>query len=180
MSKEISFFKKNIMPNFPFIMWSTTISVATVAYCLRDKALEKYQHAKAMYLYLFRIHDASHVKTISHIIGVSHEICKVYLTQNIFHNSTRIRKNVYDIEYTIHCKRYRFHVQYKLGPSRFRQFIADENVDVSETLFPYVGPNDDFHGIRYTPKDFGYDRICVHYQGDETVRVFAADEDMTV
>ena len=170
------------MPHFSFLMWSTIASSATVAYCVRDKALENFKNAKAMYLYLYHVHDGSHVKTLCHIAGVSFEICKVYLTQTIFHNSTRIRKNVYDIEYAIGCKRYRFHVHYKLGPSRFRKFTTEDNVDISEMIFPYVGPNDDFHGIKYTPKDFGYNTIHVHYRGgeEEMVKEFGEDQYLTM
>lgn len=160
--------------SLPFFLFVTAFS-SLVAYCAKDKIVEKYDNTKTMYNYLYHVNEESHFKTVIHIAQSTWELIRVYLTQYIFHNSKRIGKNLYDIEYTIHCKPYRFQTRYKLGPSKFKKFMKNESIDVSDLVFPYVGPNDDFHGLSYSPKDLGLEQLIIHYQ-DGQVKSFSEHE----
>lgn len=121
-----------------------------------------------MYDYLYRSNQSDHTKTLLHLVKSTGELCRIYLTQYVFHNSKKIRKNVYEIEYTIHCKTFRFHTHYKPTPSKYHKFMKDDSTDISDIIFPFVGPNDDFHRIPYTPKCFGYDSMTILYlNGDK-------------
>ena len=60
-------------------------------------------------------------------------------------------------------------VRFKPGPSTFRKFTMyhpdmEEDVDVSDIVLPYLGPNHDFHGVQYRPSDFEIDgALTIHY-----------------
>ncbi len=48
--------------------------------------------------------------------------------------------------------------------------IKDENdIDITDTIMPYLGPNLDCHNIKIYPKDFGYNKIKVTTLFDKVV-----------
>lgn len=132
-------------------------------YFVKGSLAQKITEIQSMYDYLYHVHHKNHFKTMTHIAQSSYHLVHVYLTQYIFHNSKRIGKNLYEIEYTINCKPYRFLVKYKTGPSKYKKFLQSSGQDVSDRIFPFLGPNDDFHRIAYAPKDFGYETLTVEY-----------------
>lgn len=152
-----------------------TSVVAFTIFLTGDKTLEKYQELRSMYDYLYHVNHGSHLSTLFHIVQSTWSILRVYATQYVFHNSKRKAKNTYEIEYTINCRPYRFIVHYKPGPSKYKHFFVNETKDVSDIVFPFVGPNDDFHSIRYTPKDLGFDNLTIHFMNGD-LREVKADE----
>jgi hypothetical protein len=120
------------------------------------------QEGKYLYTYLYS-QQKSHLKTIQKCLELLSQFLYIYISQHFFYNSKIIKKNVYDIEYTINCKIYRFQIPYKKGPSKYLQFIDDNDQDVSLLLFSYVGPNDDFHQIKYKPSDFNFKSLTINY-----------------
>lgn len=103
------------------------------------------------------------------------EYIYIYITQHVFHNSFMIKKHVYDIEYAINCKIYRFRTKYRMGPSKYREFIDDKGNNISEMMFQYLGPNDDFHKCEYRPSDFNCKSITIIYQ-DNTKKTYDQDD----
>lgn len=127
---------------------------------------------------LYEMYHQSHLDTLGHLASSALSFVKVYITQHVFHNSYLVRKGVYDIEYTIHLKTFRFRTTFRKGPCRYRGFtttVGDEEIDVSENILPYVGPNHDFHCLQYTPEELGYPSLTVQYD-DGTTRVFGPTE----
>mgnify|MGYP005996013557 CR=1 FL=1 len=80
------------------------------------------------------------------------------------------------VRYTLHNKVYTFSVKLK---DDFPQIIAIRDTDgnnVKKDLIEFLGPNHDFHGIAYTPRWFGYERLTfdngmdeITFQGDEII-----------
>jgi hypothetical protein len=64
------------------------------------------------------------------------------------------------IEYTYKERPFKLISRMRRGPSKFVQFMDGEK-DVTEVIRPYLGHNDDFHGIRYTPADLGFSSLSV-------------------
>lgn len=118
--------------------------------------------SKECYQYLYSIHHQNHYKTICSIISTFENLIKTYLIQYVCTNSKMIKKGLYEIEYTIHLKTYKIRIPYKRGPSKYRAFLNHEQ-NITSKIMPYVGPNDDFHNIPYTPNDFGYDHLTIEY-----------------
>jgi len=73
-----------------------------------------------------------------------------------YFNSTiiQLETNKYEVTYIIKGKTYKMIVKPKRGPRRVL-IVSDENQeDVSDKIFPYLGPEENFHGEIYTPAFF--------------------------
>ena len=123
-----------------------------------------------VYNYLLQKNNNNHLSVIHQLMKFTLNYLYIYISQHIFHNSILINKHIYDIEYSINCKIYRFRTSYKKGPSKYSQFIDHTGQDISEYIFKYVGPNDDFHNINYTPTDFNCSSmIIIYYNGTQQI-----------
>ncbi len=69
-----------------------------------------------------------------------------------------------EVRYKFRDQEYKFRSRVKRGASMPITVLAND-LDVTEELLPYVGPGEDFHGITYTPSDFGYSRVTVRRDG---------------
>lgn len=132
-----------------------------------------WHESRNSYQYLYNVHQQNHCKTICSLLKTCENIVKIYFIQNVCTNSKMIKKNLYEIEYTIHLKTYKIQIPCKRGPSKYRHFFSHEQ-NITPAIMPYVGPNDDFHNILYTPNDFGYDSISIEYS-DGTIKNLSAD-----
>ena len=129
------------------------------------------------YKYLSHKNHDDHVKTITQLIYSSWDILKMLFCQYILNlQCIPISKHIYDIQYQMHFRVFKLRVNYKKGPSPYLHFYDEKtNNDVTELIMPYIGPNHDFHGISYTPKDFGITKLKVEYLNGNSY-VFTADE----
>lgn len=125
---------------------------------------------------MYHLENKSHFRTCFKLLDMTRKYVKEYLTQYVFHNSKMVHRHLYDIEYTIHFKKYRLRIPCGRGPSKYFKFIdTNSDKDITEEIAPYVGPNDDFHHFTYMPHDFGYTSITVMYT-DGTSRTFTEME----
>ena len=62
-----------------------------------------------------------------------------------------------DVEYPYCGQKYIFRVSVKKGPNKFLvKKICDEvDNDITDTIKPYLGPKEDWHGNQFTVQDFG-------------------------
>ena len=135
-----------------------------------DQIRELYEFYGMIYNY----NEKSHVKSIGQIMYIG----RSYLTQYLIKlHCIEVKKHVYDIEYMIHFNRYRIRVNYKHGPPPFDTFLTKDGTDITSDILPYMGPNQDFHGITYTPNDFGYEEIIVESENGDK-RTFQKDESL--
>jgi hypothetical protein len=101
---------------------------------------------------------ATNHKGTCNILWIS--ICLVFkalwinIIQNLNNTVIYLGENNYLITYSVKGVVYKMIVKPPRGPKKFL-YIYDENkIDVSDLLFPYLGPDDNFHGKKYTPKFF--------------------------
>lgn len=71
-----------------------------------------------------------------------------------------------EVRYVFRDTEYKIRSRVKRGASMPITVLANGN-DVTEELLPYVGPGEDFHGITYTPADFGYPSVTVRREGTD-------------
>lgn len=89
------------------------------------------------------------------------------------YNLNIIKKNnkLYEIFYIIDGNTYCFKANKKKGPSDVLMITTKENeddVDITDKVLMYMGPNQDFYGIKTTVKDLGYENITFYLSnGDE-------------
>jgi hypothetical protein len=89
---------------------------------------------------------------------------------NKFKSNVIIHKKYYDVTYRLpDGNSYVLKIKRsKRGPNRRNVKLYNKGLDITKTLKKYLGPNNDFHGLKYTPSVLGYDHICVRTDLDES------------
>lgn len=59
-------------------------------------------------------------------------------------------KNI-EVSYTVNGKLFKLVVYNKKGPSPLVKIYDENNEDISEIVYPYLGPNYDWHNTSFTP-----------------------------
>ena len=72
----------------------------------------------------------------------------------------QIDKKTYEVRYVISGRPYIMRVKPKRGPNRsVLQVLDNEDEDITDTIQMYLGPEENFHGIRYTPSFFQKEKM---------------------
>ena len=110
------------------------------------------------------------------ILTVAYNILKIKF-ENKEKTVYRVSPHCLCIEYEYCGNKYKLHTKFKRGPNKKRiKFVQNENSeDVSEKVEPYMGPNEDFHGIQYTCKDFNFEYLKF-FTTEEDYQEFRNDE----
>lgn len=88
-----------------------------------------------------------------------------------------IEGNKYIVTYVIKGKTYKMVVKPRRGPSKVIMVSDKKQEDVSFLVFPYMGPEEDFHGKIYSPKFFKKDEL-VFELSDGTKKIFLTNDDI--
>ena len=92
----------------------------------------------------------------------------INIIQNLNNTVIYLGENNYLITYSIKGVVYKMIVKPSRGPKKIVSIYDENKIDVSDTLFPYLGPENNFHGKLYTPKFFQKEQlIFVTCNGDE-------------
>ena len=71
----------------------------------------------------------------------------------------KIDKNKYRVSYVIGRNIYNFTTIIPRGPRHVLQISDQDCNDVTSLVYPWVGPNSDFHKCAYTPGELGYTEL---------------------
>ncbi len=71
----------------------------------------------------------------------------------------KIGKNRYEVSFTINEKHYKMVVKPDKGPPKILMITDKNNEDVSDLIFPYLGPNHNWFNNFFSPSFFGYDEL---------------------
>jgi hypothetical protein len=63
------------------------------------------------------------------------------------------------ISYVMNGKMYKFVVKEKRGPADIIVVTDEKGEDVSNKVIPYLGPQENFHGRKFTPEFFGFESM---------------------
>lgn len=95
-----------------------------------------------------------------------------------FNNSViKMSGGKYEVTYIINGKIYKMIVKPKRGPRRVLMVFDENHFDISDIVFPYLGPGEDFHGRSFTPKFFDKKEIIFALSDGEEI-VFTNEENM--
>jgi len=83
----------------------------------------------------------------------------------------RIDKNTYEVEYVINEKLYKMIVIPKKGPISFIEIRDENDIDMTEFILPYYGPNYDWHSIGIIPQFFKCKKLTFEMD-DGTQKIF--------
>ena len=80
----------------------------------------------------------------------------------------KLSKNKFEINYVLGNKLYKFQTKIQRGPENILQVIDKDYNDVTKFVKPWLGPNRDFHNIKYTPLSLGFKELVFQMAtGDE-------------
>lgn len=92
-----------------------------------------------------------------------------------------IHRHKYFVTYEFEGKPYNLLVSKKRGPPTITSIYGnqeyEDSVDVYEDIKKFLGPNFDFHNIKYTPKCLGYYSLTFYFS-DDTEKIFYDDENI--
>lgn len=94
-----------------------------------------------------------------------------YQTAHLQHPKHR---NRYFITYNFEGKPYNILISKKRGPHKIASIYGDGK-DVFHHVQQFMGPNFDFHNVKYTPSCLGYKSLTFQYM-DDTEKTFKDDE----
>jgi hypothetical protein len=82
----------------------------------------------------------------------------MYISFLQYMNNTvrRIDNKTYEVTYVIDGKMYKMIVKPKRGPTPVLQVSNEEQLDVTNTIIPYMGPEYNWHRVKLSPQFFGY------------------------
>ena len=96
-----------------------------------------------------------------------------YLNNTIKH----LEGNKFVITYVIKGKTYKIIITLKRGPRDVLLVSDDTETDVSDLIFPYLGPDENFHNQLYTPNLFGRNELIFELSNG-TEKIFKGDENI--
>jgi len=93
-------------------------------------------------------------KSLKIFIQLFLKVIYILIIQKFSKNLNKIKKNTYELTYSVNGKIFKYRFKIEKGPSKILQIIDNNNNDVTSEIIPYSGPMNDFHMTNYTPKDF--------------------------
>ncbi len=105
---------------------------------------------------IMTINNVSICESITRSIKILAITSKNIILQKIF-GTKRINKKMHYISFMHNMKWYKYPLLVKHGPKPYVTSILNENnKNVTDKIYPFLGPNLDFYGIKITPKHFEY------------------------
>ena len=93
------------------------------------------------------------------------------LVQYLDNSVKKIGKNKYELKYVINGKLYKKIIIPERGPLPIICITNENNVDVTEYILPYIGPNNNFHNENFNPNFFDY-KILKFEMSNGTIKIF--------
>lgn len=87
----------------------------------------------------------------------------------------QLDKHHYELLYKIHGKKYRMTIRPRWGPKPICQVLNEKGEDVTETILEHAGPEFNWHGSIFTPKNLGHKRLDIELV-DGTVTVYQEND----
>jgi hypothetical protein len=131
-------------------------------------------------------HQHSRFKRLNSLVATKHKtqvmiiLVSIYmlfesyyinLLQSLNKSFIKIDKNTFEITYILHGKIYKILVQNPRGPCKIEKIIDQNEKNIDDLVFPYIGPVGNFHNCIFTPKFFKCSSIYF-YNFDGTVEKF--------
>lgn len=107
------------------------------------------------------------IKTIQTLARIGY----LMIYQKIAKNVEIVNKNEYDIHYVLGSQFYKMRISCLKGPKskNVLQIIDQDDNDVTVDVVRYMGPNEDWHGIVYTPFRLKYDQLTFNMSNGTSI-----------
>ena len=108
-------------------------------------------------------------KSLKFILRIFIQLFYISFIQKIAKNIQKIDKNSYELSYIINNKLYKLKLKIQKGPSPILQIINNDDDDITYKILPYLGPDYNFNGIKYTPRDFDTQELTFNLINGKTM-----------
>ena len=122
-----------------------------------------------------------------HLIVGPFECLSVYLSSKLFsklRNNNVLEENFTVSQYTFNEHIYSILVPKDYVPKIFEIYYKRRESDLLTkdefSVKRFVGPNENFHGLKLTPKMLGFYEICIYYEENRTVPQVFKENDILV
>lgn len=128
---------------------------------------------------LFFIGGISTGYALSHIYELKGIIMTVVKVFHIPSSLNKVSKYRHELKYKHQGCDYTIVLPIRRGPKLIKQVCNEHNIDITEDIKPYMGPNQDFHNTPFYPSDL--DCKVIHFHtlcGD--ILTFKSDQPITI
>jgi hypothetical protein len=89
------------------------------------------------------------------------------LCQTLNQSVRKIGKNKFEVTYILNEQEYKFIIEGRRGPKNILAVRDENDNDVTEKMMPYLGPKQNWHGRKFTPNNFGHERLTFELVGGQ-------------
>ena len=120
-------------------------------------------------------------KIMIKIISLQMIFKSLYLSFIQYMNNSiiKIDKNSYELSYIVHGKLYKMIIKPIRGPVPILCVTNENNIDITEQILPYLGPNNDWHGKKYYPDFFKHKTLNIELL-DGSKKTFNHSDTITI
>lgn len=175
MFKKILLIHKNIIINNMLFIF---LSIASVIIIFRKNITDKYERFNNLYD-VVSLHNNNRFTILYHTVNILYKSIIISVLNYDCCRNNRVKKierNLWEITYEINGKKYKMLVRPDRGPSYIRKIYDNNNIDITDYIHPYLGPNNDFHKSDIlTPEFFNLKSIVIE-KNDGHVQTFTYTE----
>ena len=88
------------------------------------------------------------------------------------------KREIHEIDYYFKGKKYKFHFEESVSNSCIDVYDGEGN-NITSKFLEYLGPSNDFHGKKYTPRILGYSKIII-FDDDLNQKVYEIDDPIEI
>ena len=81
----------------------------------------------------------------------------------------KFNRNYIKISYNYKDKQFFYLLKVPKGVTPLQSIVDENNKNIEDSIYPYLGPTLGCHGIKLTPKDFGYKSIRITTVFDKVI-----------
>ena len=82
----------------------------------------------------------------------------------------KLDKNTYILSYILHDNEYKMVIKIARGPSPILSIKNEDNKDLTDIILPYLGPKNDWHNNKFTPKFFNCKSLSFELSNGEIIK----------
>lgn len=148
---------------------SSIIGVLFIKFNGYEYISHKYHRLKRLYNLVSTRHKSS---LMICIISVKMLLHAFYLNIIQYMNNSIIKldKNTYILSYILHDNEYKMVIKIARGPSPILSIKNEDNKDLTDIILPYLGPKNDWHNNKFTPKFFNCKSLSFELLNGEIIK----------
>jgi len=89
-------------------------------------------------------------------------------------------RSIFEICYYLNGSLYKVRFPQRRGPIDIDNIVDENNIDVTEKVFQYIGPGEPFHNLYITPNTLGFEKLIFTSLLGGGIRTFSQHEAITL